>query len=149
MPSRSETNQFVKLSAPVEAKAIKVVNNKDKKIWWRVAELHATCGMSAATQAISTNMPVYSTNSIDRAIDGNDSTQFWSSRATAVNDWVMLNFGERRFIDSVRMLQGTKDCFTSSKLYYTTDEQPKQGGNWTEDRHARQRGRPDSHLQPR
>lgn len=128
----SEKAQTIKLSAPVEAKAIKVVNNKDKKIWWRVVDLHATYGMSAATQAISTNMPVHQTNKIEHAIDGNDSTRFWSSRNTAANDWVMLNFGERRFIDSVRMLQGTKDCFTSSKLYYTTDEQPKQDGNWTE-----------------
>lgn len=128
----SEKAQTIKLSAPAEAKAIKVVNDQDKEIWWRVVDLHATYGSSAATQAISTNMPVYQTNSIERAIDGNDATQFWSSRATAANDWVMLNFGERKFIDSVRILQGTVDKFTAAKLYYTTDEQPQQDGKWTE-----------------
>ena len=128
----SDKSQTIKLGSPVEAKAIKVVNDEAKEIWWRVVDLHATYGKSAATQAISTNMPTYQTNKIERAIDGNDSTQFWSSRATAANDWVMLNFGESKFIDSVRMLQGASDCFTSSKLYYTTDKEPTQNGNWTE-----------------
>ena len=128
----SDKSQVIKLSSPVEAKAIKVVNDQAKEIWWRVVDLHATYGKSAATQAISTNMPTYQTNKIERAIDGNDSTQFWSSRATAANDWVMLNFGESKFIDSVRILQGASDCFTSSKLYYTTDKEPTQDGTWTE-----------------
>ena len=128
----SDKSQVIKLSSPVEAKAIKVVNDEAKEIWWRVVDLHATYGKSAATQAISTNMTQYQTNGIARAIDGNDSTQFWSNRATAANDWVMLNFGESKFIDSVRMLQGASDCFTSSKLYYTTDKTPSQNGNWTE-----------------
>ena len=128
----SDKSQVIKLSSPVEAKAIKVVNDEAKEIWWRVVDLHATYGKSAATQAISTNMPTYQTNKIERAIDGNDSTQFWSSRATAANDWVMLNFGESKFIDSVRMLQGASDCFASSKLYYTTDKEPTQNGTWTE-----------------
>lgn len=128
----SDKSQVIKLSSPVEAKAIKVVNDEAKEIWWRVVDLHATYGKSAATQAISTNMTQYQTNGIARAIDGNDSTQFWSNRATAANDWVMLNFGESKFIDSVRMLQGASDCFTSSKLYYTTDKEPTQNANWTE-----------------
>lgn len=125
-------DQTVKLGSPVEAKAIKVVNNKDKAVWWRVVDLHATLGERPATQAVSTNMPQYQTNNIERAIDGNDSTQFWSSRATQANDWVMLNFGESKYIDTVRMLQGATDSFTSSKLYYTTDKTPSQNGNWTE-----------------
>ena len=128
----SDKNQTIKLSSPVEAKAIKVVNDQAKEVWWRVVDLHATYGKSAATQAITTNMPVYQTNKIERAIDGNDSTQFWSSRATQANDWVMLNFGESKYIDTVRMLQGASDCFTKSKLYYTTDKTPSQNGNWTE-----------------
>ena len=128
----SDKSQVIKLSSPVEAKAIKVVNDEAKEIWWRVVDLHATYGKSAATQAITTNMPVYQTNKIERAIDGNDSTQFWSSRATQANDWVMLNFGESKYIDTVRMLQGATDSFTSSKLYYTTDKTPSQNGNWTE-----------------
>lgn len=128
----SDKNQTVKLGSPVEAKAIKVVNDQAKEVWWRVVDLHATYGKSAATQAITTNMPVYQTNKIERAIDGNDSTQFWSSRATQANDWVMLNFGESKYIDTVRMLQGATDSFTSSKLYYTTDKTPSQNGNWTE-----------------
>ena len=127
-----DKSQVIKLSSPVEAKAIKVVNDQAKEVWWRVVDLHATYGKSAATQAITTNMPVYQTNKIERAIDGNDSTQFWSSRATEANDWVMLNFGESKYIDTVRMLQGASDCFTSSKLYYTTDKEPTQNGNWTE-----------------
>ncbi|EEA90799.1 beta-N-acetylglucosaminidase domain-containing protein [Collinsella stercoris] len=128
----SDKNQTIKLSSLVEAKAIKVVNDQAKEVWWRVVDLHATYGKSAATQAITTNMPVYQTNKIERAIDGNDSTQFWSSRATQANDWVMLNFGESKYIDTVRMLQGASDCFTKSKLYYTTDKTPSQNGNWTE-----------------
>lgn len=128
----SAKSQTVKLGSPVEAKAIKVVNDQAKEVWWRVVDLHATYGKSAATQAITTNMPVYQTNKIERAIDGNDSTQFWSSRATQANDWVMLNFGESKYIDTVRMLQGATDSFTSSKLYYTTDKTPSQNGNWTE-----------------
>lgn len=128
----SDKSQVIKLSSPVEAKAIKVVNDEAKEIWWRVVDLHATYGKPAATQAITTNMPVYQTNKIERAIDGNDSTQFWSSRATQANDWVMLNFGESKYIDTVRMLQGASDCFTKSKLYYTTDKTPSQNGNWTE-----------------
>lgn len=71
----SAKSQTVKLGSPVEAKAIKVVNDQAKEVWWRVVDLHATYGKSAATQAITTNMPVYQTNKIERAIDGNDSTQ--------------------------------------------------------------------------
>ena len=128
----SDKSQTIKLGSPVEAKAIKVVNDQPKEIWWRVVDLHATFGTSAATQAISTNMPQYQNNAIAHAIDGNEETKFWSSRATAANDWVMLNFGESKFIDTVRMLQGGTDCFPASKVYYTTDKDPKQDGTWTE-----------------
>lgn len=125
-------DQTVKLGSPVEAKAIKVVNNKDKAVWWRVVDLHATLGEPPATQAVSTNMPQYQTNNIELAIDGSDATKFWSSRNTQANDWVMLNFGESKFIDSVRMLQGGTDRFTEAKLYCTTDETPAADGTWTE-----------------
>ena len=128
----SDKSQTIKLGSPVEAKAIKVVNDQPKEIWWRVVDLHATFGTSAATQAISTNMPQYQNNAIAHAIDGNEETKFWSSRATAANDWVMLNFGESKFIDTVRMLQGGTDNFPASKVYYTTDKDPKQDGTWTE-----------------
>ena len=128
----SDKSQTIKLGSPVEAKAIKVVNDQPKEIWWRVVDLHATFGTSAAPQAISTNMPQYQNNAIAHAIDGNEETKFWSSRATAANDWVMLNFGESKFIDTVRMLQGGTDNFPASKVYYTTDKDPKQDGTWTE-----------------
>lgn len=124
--------ETVRLAGPVEAKAIKVVNNKAKEVWWRVVDLHATYGKAPAVTNVTTNLTQYSTFSIANAIDGNDESKFFSNRTTQVNDWVMLNFGESKFIDSVRMLQGGGDRFAASKLYYTTDEKPTEKGSWTE-----------------
>lgn len=129
----NKTAQAIKLGKTVEAKAVKVVNNTRKNIWWRVADLYATVGEEAtAAKTISTNMPQYQGNAIARAIDGDETTQFWSSRATQQGDWVMMTLGGTVKIDTVRVLQGASDKFSSASVYYTVDETPDaEGGAWT------------------
>ena len=129
----NKTSQTIKLGKTVEAKAIKVVNNARKDIWWRVADLYATAGEEvAAAKTVTTNLPTYQNNVIGRAIDGDETTQFWSSRNTQQNDWVMLTLGGKVKIDTVRVLQDSgADKFTSASVYYTTDETPNAAsGNW-------------------
>lgn len=130
----NKTSQSIKLTNSVEAKAIKVVNNARKAIWWRVADLYATYGAEPeATATITTNITQYQTNGIARAIDGDETTQFWSNRAVQNGDWVMLSFGASKKLDTVRVLQGASDRFESSTLYYTTDAQPNAAnGSWQE-----------------
>ena len=128
-----KTSQTVELPQPVEATAIKVVNNQARAIWWRVADLHALEGAEApATQTITTNIPTYQGNAIAKAHDGDDTTKFWSSRGTQTGDWVMLDLGRATRIDTVRVLQGTSDHFASADVYYTTDATPNAAsGSWT------------------
>ncbi len=129
----NKTAQTIKLGKTVDAKAIKVVNNARKEIWWRVVDLYATAGEEAtAAKTISTNMPQYQSNAIARAIDGDETTQFWSSRNTQQGDWVMMTLGGKVKIDTVRALQGSSDKFSSASVYYTTDETPNAAsGTWT------------------
>ena len=128
----SAKSQTVQLSGPVSAKAIKVVNGAETGKWWRVVDLHAVFGEVEAPVSATTNMTQYKNNPIANAVDGNAGTKFWSNGNTAVNDYVMLNFGEKRFIDTVYFKQGDADKFNSSKLYYTTEATPTAGGAWHE-----------------
>lgn len=128
----SKTSQVIELAGPVEAKAVKVVNNERKAIWWRVTDLHASFGEVKANASITTNISQYQGNDIKKAADGNDETKFWSNRGTKQGDWAMLSFGEKKFIDTVRVLQGSSDCFASAKVYYTADAAPAQDGVWHE-----------------
>ena len=129
-----DAEQTFTLETPVNAKAIRVVNGADTKSWWNVFDLSAklTEGEAPAEVSISTNIPVYQTNGIANAADGSDETKFWSGRETQVGDYVMLAFGESKYIDTVRMLQGTSDCIAAADLYYTTDATPTVDGNWIE-----------------
>ena len=129
----SSTKQEFVLDEAQQIQAVRVVNGADKSVWWRVADLNASLDTGAEAPAevsISTNIPVYQTNGIANAADGSDETKFWSSRGTQVNDYVMLAFGESKYIDTVRMLQGSTDCITAADLYYTADATPTQNGNW-------------------
>ena len=129
----SNTKQEFVLDEAQQIQAVRVVNGADKNVWWRVADLNASLDTGAEAPAevsISTNIPVYQTNGIANAADGSDETRFWSSRETRVNDYVMLAFGESKYIDTVRMLQGSTDCIAAADLYYTTDATPTQNGNW-------------------
>ena len=110
----NKTAQTIKLGKTVDAKAVKVVNNARKEIWWRVVDLYATAGEEAtAAKTISTNMPSTRETRSSRAIDGDETTQFWSSRATQQGDWVMMTLGGKVKIDTVRVLQGSSDKFSS------------------------------------
>ncbi|MDO4429317.1 MAG: beta-N-acetylglucosaminidase domain-containing protein [Atopobiaceae bacterium] len=128
-----KTTQTIALAQPVEATAIKVVNNQDRAIWWRVADLHALADQEAPAQrAITTNITSYQGNSISLAHDGNDATKFWSNRGTQTGDWVMLDLGRSTRIDTVRMLQGAGDNIAAADLYYTADASPSAAsGSWT------------------
>ena len=129
----SNTKQEFVLDEAQQIQAVRVVNGADKNVWWRVADLNASLDTGAEAPAevsISTNIPVYQSNGIANAADGSDETRFWSSRETRVNDYVMLAFGESKYIDTVRMLQGSTDCIAAADLYYTTDATPTQNGNW-------------------
>ena len=122
------------LDQAVTASAIRVVNDEDTKNWWDVFELRASFSdnAQALVKTATTNMPVYGQNPIEHAIDGNDSTKFWSSRNTQKNDWVMLELGGKVKIDTVHVLQGANDKFSSASLFYTKDENPNAAsGSWT------------------
>lgn len=128
----SDKSQTIQLAGPVTAKAIKVVNGADTGKWWRVADLNAAFGKIEAAATATTNMPQYKENPITNAVDGNPETKFFSSRNTETGDYVMLNFGTKKFIDSAYIKQGDADKFNASKLYYTVDEKPSADGTWTE-----------------
>lgn len=130
----SDTKQDFVLDETQLIQAVRVVNGADKGVWWRVADLNASLDTGAeapAEASISTNIPQYQTNGISNAADGNDTTRFWSSRGTQAGDYVMLSFGESKYIDTVRMLQGSTDCIATADLYYTTDATPTVDGQWT------------------
>lgn len=130
----AETSQVIKLNSAVQAKAIKVVNMQGVGVWWRVAELHATRGSETDVPLVataSTNLGTHKDNRIDRIIDGDDSTMFWSNGNTAVGSYVMVSFGGTKQIDTVRMLQGKTDCFAAADVLLTSDPTPNAtSGNW-------------------
>ncbi|QWT17802.1 beta-N-acetylglucosaminidase domain-containing protein [Collinsella sp. zg1085] len=131
--TRAKSQQFP-LNPAAEVKAIKVVNNTAKAIWWRVADLHGIKGGAPiqAPKSISTNISQYQSYNIAKAIDGDPTTKFWSNRPTQKGDFAMLKLGALKNIDTVSLLQGTGDRFTRADVFYTADAQPDAAsGTWT------------------
>ncbi len=70
---------------------------------------------------VSTNMPAYESNTIDRVIDGSTSTFFWENQVQSVGDYILLTFptsGARHEITltftGTDQLQGTGEVQISS-----------------------------------
>ena len=89
--------QWTPVQLPVtEQKAayIRIKNTSDEQVTVGTDRLAGSFLFSAVTSAptVSTNMPQYQSYSIERVIDGNPSSFFWSSNSQAEGQYIMLTY---------------------------------------------------------
>lgn len=89
--------------------------------WLGVAGRHVTA---------MTSMPVYQSNSVDKMVDGDASTYFWSSRPPKAGDYVGVDLGAIEPITKITIAAGDADSpddyLHVATLEYSTDNQ-----HWT------------------
>lgn len=115
----------------VEAKAIRLVNSEWVKKWWQVKEVSAAYGdVSSIKKTLTSNMKPYSGNSLDRLLDGNESTYFWSNSNITSGQYIQMDLGRIIDVGEVYFIVGSNDAgedkWVKYDLKYSTD-----GTNWT------------------
>ncbi|OIV35799.1 beta-N-acetylhexosaminidase [Mangrovactinospora gilvigrisea] len=76
-----------------------------------------------------TSMGVYSGNTPDRMVDGDDSSYFWSSAAPSVGDWVGVDLGKSEPVSSVA-LHMSKSSSPNDYIHAGTLEYSADGTAW-------------------
>lgn len=88
------------------------------------AEHDRVLGVSGGPVA-TTNLGTYSTNSVARILDGDDSTYFWSDGAPAAGDQITVDLGESRDIGDITLAMGkpgsADDYIHAGVLEYSAD----------------------------
>ena len=126
--AKAKSYQYVGLNGTVNVTVgdgviDKFINNAmaENDRWLGVAGRHITG---------TTSMPTYQSNTIDKMVDGDDSTFFWSSRSPAPGDYVGVDLGRAQPISSVtiNMSKATSpdDYIHVGVLEYSAD-----GSVWT------------------
>lgn len=80
----------------------------------------------------TTTMGTYKTYEIGRAVDGDDSTYFWSSHAPKVADEVRLDYGEVIRVGRVTLRQAQADDTAGDMISNGVLEASADGTTWTE-----------------
>ncbi|GAA1502569.1 hypothetical protein GCM10009730_01160 [Streptomyces albidochromogenes] len=92
------------------------------------AEHDRLLGVTGAVKGL-TNLPTYQGNTVARMLDGDDSTFFWSNRATATGDHVTVDLRKEREIGAITLAMGkpgsVNDYMRQGVLEYSTD-----GSSW-------------------
>ncbi|MGW2181373.1 beta-N-acetylglucosaminidase domain-containing protein [Streptomyces sp. NPDC001732] len=92
------------------------------------AEHDRILGVSGRPSA-STNLGTYQSNTVDRMLDGDDSTYFWSDGAPAAGDRVTVDLGRVRDIGSVTLAMA-KPGSTADYLHQGVLEYSADGRDW-------------------
>ncbi|MDN5727245.1 MAG: discoidin domain-containing protein, partial [Propionibacteriales bacterium] len=80
----------------------------------------------------STTMGTHKTFGIDRAVDGDDGTYFWSSGAPKVGDEVRIDYGSPISVGRVTLRQGQADDTSGDMISNGVLESSTDGTTWTE-----------------
>ena len=87
-----------------------------------------TLDAASASPSVSSNMPVYQTNTISNALDRNMSTKFYSSRGSEENDYIQVDFGSDIVLYDTRIyfngnpnVYGAVDGFAETQLQVSSD----------------------------
>ncbi|MFE9396492.1 beta-N-acetylglucosaminidase domain-containing protein [Streptomyces flavidovirens] len=92
------------------------------------AEHDRLLGVTGAVKGL-TNLPAYQGNAMERMLDGDDSTFFWSSRAIRTGDHVTVDLRKEREIGGISLAMGkpgsVNDYMRQGVLEYSSD-----GSSW-------------------
>lgn len=92
------------------------------------AEHDRLLGVTGSIKGL-TNLPTYQGNAIQRMLDGDDSTFFWSSRAIRAGDQVTVDLRKKREIGRISLAMGkpgsVNDYMRQGVLEYSSD-----GSSW-------------------
>lgn len=114
---------FAEEFTPVQAKAIRLVNGQDKAVWWRIYEFSVGASeMEANVNAFHSNTSIYQ-GSLDKIVDGDESTFIWYSRGAQVGDYIGLDLGKSIKLGEIYVLMDSGDCWTNYDLEYSLDGQ--------------------------
>ncbi len=76
---------------------------------------------------VSTNMPTYENNTIDRVIDGSTSTFFWENQEQRIGDYILLTFSASRARHEITLtFTGNDQLQGSGEIQVSSDN-----SNWT------------------
>jgi hyaluronoglucosaminidase len=114
----------------VQAQYVRMRNTDTTSTNWvkvRVFEANTTrTVVSEAGQfSVTTSLPVYMDNTVDRVLDGKDSTFFWSSRGVESGDYIMIDLGVPSLVHRVVIDTGvaghTGDYIKDGELLWSAD----------------------------
>ena len=95
-------------------------------------ELSVSPAYGRVMTSIRTNLPTYLDYTIEKALDGDLSTNFWSSSGTGDNSYISVDLGALAALGTVEVYSGinkngTIDAFANTRLEVSED-----GLNWTQ-----------------
>ncbi len=112
----------------VQAKAIRLVNDAQKTIWWRIYEFEVNVPETVEEielSAFDSGTKVWS-GSLTNVIDGDTSTSLWYAVNGAVGQYIGVDLGTSVNIGKVQFVQDSGDHWPNYDLEYSLD-----GTNYT------------------
>ncbi|MBB1510396.1 beta-N-acetylglucosaminidase domain-containing protein [Tessaracoccus sp. MC1756] len=97
---------------------------------WLGAEPYASETLPGAPTR-SARLGQYQTNAIERIVDGNLSTFWWSSAAPQTGDWVQMDLGSVQAVGGVSVHQADSDGSRGDMFYNAALEYSTDGATWT------------------
>lgn len=109
----------------VSAKAIRLVNDEQKGIWWRIYEFElnvqkATTGGAITLTPFDAGTGVYSGTKAN-VVDGDPATALWYNTVGAAGQFVGVDLGRNVNIGRVYFLMDSGDHWTNYELQYSTN----------------------------
>lgn len=110
---------------PVQAKAIRLVNDAEKAIWWRIYEFEvnveeAQTGTQINATAFDAGTVVYS-GSLANVVDGDTSTSLWYSRVGEAGQYIGVDLGRNVNLGQIYFLMDSGDYWRNYELQYSTN----------------------------
>ena len=126
--SEAETNitdGVMSSNNSIAATFVRIVNKGDNKKTIDVNSFEAK-PVYKITPTISENIGTYQNYNIDKALDGDKSTKYWSDKATSAGHYIQIDLGNKVPLYDVSAYFGAKDYMRNSEYLISED-----GVNWT------------------
>ena len=126
--SEAETNitdGVMKSNNSIAATFVRIVNKGDNKKTIDINSFEAK-PVYKMTPTISENIGTYQSYNIDKALDGDRSTKYWSDKATSAGHYIQIDLGNKVPLYDVSAYFGATDYMRNSEYLISED-----GINWT------------------
>ena len=119
------TDGVMRSNNSIAATFVRIVNKGDNKKTIDINNFEAK-PVYKITPTISENIGTYQSYNIDKALDGDKSTKYWSDKATSAGHYIQIDLGNKVPLYDVSAYFGATDYMRNSEYLISED-----GVNWT------------------